>query len=85
MLSILDFVNEKMELFKQAIGVLKRGGTNSEIQQIFAAKKGQAMPDFLDMDDDFLEMPDVNPLENLEKFESGHMAERVKNKNVYEE
>jgi len=35
LLGILDYVNDKMETFKKAIAVLKRGGSNREVLSIF--------------------------------------------------
>lgn len=35
LLTILDYVNDKMEMFKKAIAVLKRGGTNHEVLSVF--------------------------------------------------
>lgn len=83
LITIMEFVNEKMENFKKAAGVLKRGGSNNEIRDILKAKKKKAEPvDLLDLGDDFLEINDSNPLDGLDKFIYGRESLRPVPKDV---
>ena len=73
LISIMEFVNNKMENFKKAAGILKRGGSSAEIQEILkgSEKKKSGPTDLLDLGEDFLEIADANPLDGLEKFVYG--------------
>ena len=77
LLGVMEFVNAKMDNFKKAAGILKRGGSSSEIKELLTGKKEKkrAPVDLLDMGDDFLEIEENNPLDALEKFVYGR--ERV--------
>ena len=81
LLEVMEFVNTKMENFKKAAGILKRGGSSAEIKELLMGKKAgekkKAPVDLLDMGDDFLEIEDKNPLDILEKFVYGRERERV--------
>ena len=73
LLGVMEFVNNKMENFKKAAGILKRGGSSDEIKELLTGKKEKkrAPVDLLDMGDDFLEIEETNPLDALEKFVYG--------------
>ena len=71
LLSVMEYVNTKMENFKKAAGILKRGGTSQDIKALLSEKsekKPSAPLDLLDMGEDFLEIEESNPLDVLEKF-----------------
>ena len=75
LLGVMEFVNNKMENFKKAAGILKRGGSSVEIKELLTGKKERsekrAPVDLLDMGEDFLEIEETNPLDALEKFVYG--------------
>jgi hypothetical protein len=73
LLSVMEFVNTRMENFKKAAGILKRGGSSIEIKELLTGKKEKksAPVDLLDMGEDFLEIEETNPLDVLEKFVHG--------------
>lgn len=71
LLNVMEYVNTKMENFKKAAGILKRGGSSQEIRALLTGKseKKSSQPlDLLDMGEDFLEIEESNPLDVLEKF-----------------
>lgn len=81
LLSAMEYVNTKMENFKKAAGVLKRGGSSQEIRTLLSEKteKRPSQPlDLLDIGEDFLEIEETHPLDVLEKFVWG----REKNSSV---
>ena len=72
LISIMEYVNNKMENFKKAAGVLKRGGSSAEIRELLKGTEKKSGPvDLLDLGEDFLEIADANPLDGLEKFVHG--------------
>ena len=68
LLSIMEYVNEKMDAFKKAAGILKRGGNNNEIIELLKKKKKPV--DLLSLDEEFLEI-ETNVLDRLDKFVYG--------------
>mmetsp|Transcript_10345 Transcript_10345/g.10300 ORF Transcript_10345/g.10300 Transcript_10345/m.10300 type:complete len:371 (+) Transcript_10345:411-1523(+) len=77
LLGIMDYINSKMDTFKNAVGVLKRGGTNKEVIDTL---KGKAKDEdnLLDLGEDFLEIQEKNPLDKLEKYVWGRQPEERK-------
>ncbi|OMJ70550.1 hypothetical protein SteCoe_31452 [Stentor coeruleus] len=74
LLGIMEYVNNKMELFKKAAGILKRGGTSSEITLLLkGAPKEKKLASLLDLADDFLEIEETNQLDGLNKFVHGRV------------
>jgi hypothetical protein len=74
LLGIMEYVNNKMELFKKAAGILKRGGTSSEITLLLkGAPKEKKVYSLLDLADDFLEIEETNQLDGLNKFVHGRV------------
>ena len=71
MLEILDYVNARMEAYKRIVNAMKTGATNDDVQAIMIdvttkEKKEEKQSDnLLDLGEDFLELPEVNPLEKL--------------------
>lgn len=66
LLEIMDFVNAKMDSFKNAARLVKRDAAKDEVRQALAIREDRAASDLLD--EDFLEVPTESPLEKLEKF-----------------
>ncbi|OMJ85097.1 hypothetical protein SteCoe_13689 [Stentor coeruleus] len=74
LLSIMEYVNNKMELFKKAAGILKRGGTSSEITLLLkGGLKENKISSLLDLADDFLDLEEANQLDGLNKFVHGRV------------
>lgn len=74
LLGIMEYVNNKMELFKKAAGILKRGGTSSEIIHLLKGPpKEKKAYSLLDLADDFLEIEEINQLDGLNKFVHGRV------------
>lgn len=71
MLEILDYVNARMEAYKRIVTAVKTGGNNADVQAILidltSKEKREEQPSggLLDLGDDFLEVPEANPLEKL--------------------
>jgi len=76
LLSILDYVNQRMNNVRQAIDLIKRQGGGPHIKSMLISQIPEQPVDLLDLGDDFLSMPDSNPLDKLDKFESGKREER---------
>mmetsp|Transcript_4113 Transcript_4113/g.3974 ORF Transcript_4113/g.3974 Transcript_4113/m.3974 type:complete len:376 (-) Transcript_4113:7-1134(-) len=73
LLGIMDFINSKMESFKTAVGVIKRGGSNKEVVDVLKGKTNNE-DNLLDLGEDFLEIQE-NPLDKLEKYVWGRQPE----------
>jgi hypothetical protein len=39
LISIMEYINSKMESFKKAAGILKRGGKSIEVKELLKGKK----------------------------------------------
>ena len=74
LLGVMEYINNRMEDFKKAAGILKRGGSSNEIKELLKENKQEKTGsplDLLDLADDFLEVEVKNPLDCLEKFVYG--------------
>ncbi|OMJ84938.1 hypothetical protein SteCoe_13844 [Stentor coeruleus] len=71
LIGIMEYVNNKMEAFKKAAGILKRGGSSSEIRLLLKGTEKKSPGDLLDLADDFLEIEEKNQLDGLDKFVQG--------------
>jgi hypothetical protein len=73
LLKILDYVNEKVEAFKKAITIIRNNRSEHELRSALGieSKPTEDPLDLLDLEDDFLSVPEANPLENIEKFVHG--------------
>jgi hypothetical protein len=76
LLSILDFVNQRLQNIRQAIELIKRQGGGPHIKSMLQQQSAEQPVDLLDLGDDFLSMPESNPLDKLDKFEAGRREER---------
>jgi hypothetical protein len=76
LLSILDYVNQRLQNIRQAIDLIKRQGGGSHIKSMLQQQSPEQPVDLLDLGDDFLSMPESNPLDKLDKFEAGRREER---------
>jgi len=71
MLEILDYVNARMEAYKRIVTAVKAGGNNGDVQAILIdltskeRREEKPVSGLLDLGDDFLEVPEVNPLDKL--------------------
>jgi hypothetical protein len=82
LLAILDYVNEKMESFKKAVQVIRKNGTEAEVRSVLAVKEPEKPKkgplNLLDIEDEFLDVPEKNMLDGLDKFIHGAEAEKDK-------
>lgn len=71
MLEILDYVNARMEAYKRIVTSVKAGGNNADVQAILIdltskeKREEKVVSGLLDLGDDFLEVPEANPLDKL--------------------
>ncbi|OMJ92014.1 hypothetical protein SteCoe_5331 [Stentor coeruleus] len=83
LIDIMEYVNNKMEAFKKAAGILKRGGSTSEIKLLLKGTEKKAPGDLLDLADDFLEIGEKNQLDDLDKFVQGReVVKEVKREEI---
>ena len=77
LLSILDYVNEKIEAFKKAVQIIKSNRSQKELRSTLGVedKMKEDPLDMFDLEDDFLSVPEKNPLDNIEKYVYGHHFE----------
>lgn len=73
-MKITDYVNIKIESFRRAAGIFKRGGDRVEVDDLLlqaSLQEGTSQNDtpegLIDLGD-FLEIDSPNPIENLDRF-----------------
>ena len=79
LISIMEYINSKMESCKNAAGIIKRGGKSIEVKELIKGKKKTEPLDLLDLGDDFLEVDENDPIDALFKFVNGYQAKRAEN------
>lgn len=75
LLGVMDYINSKMESFKSAVAILKKGGSAQEIRAVLK-NQSEGDENLLELGEDFLEIQEKNPLEKLEKYIYGREPEQ---------